>query len=107
MCAQRHGAVLSHPCASVVLILSSSTVCILAETEGIKAILQKEGINVETVADVYPIRVQPARILSHIYARLGELGSLLLQQTGCTPGAPAHRHLCPALCLADEDSALF
>lgn len=28
----------------------------------------------ETVADVYPIRVQPARILSHIYARLGELG---------------------------------
>lgn len=47
--------------------------CILAETEGIKAILKKEGIHVETVADVYPIRVQPARILSHIYARLGEL----------------------------------
>ncbi|NWZ69090.1 KPB1 kinase, partial [Acrocephalus arundinaceus] len=46
-------------------------VCILAETEGIKAILQKEGVDVETVADVYPIRVQPARILSHIYARLG------------------------------------
>uniref|UniRef100_A0A669PN15 Phosphorylase b kinase regulatory subunit n=1 Tax=Phasianus colchicus TaxID=9054 RepID=A0A669PN15_PHACC len=46
-------------------------VCILAETEGIKAILRKEGIHVETVADVYPIRVQPARILSHIYARLG------------------------------------
>ncbi|NXU94757.1 KPB1 kinase, partial [Xiphorhynchus elegans] len=46
-------------------------VCILAETEGIKEILRKEGINVETVADVYPIRVQPARILSHIYARLG------------------------------------
>ncbi|OPJ82168.1 phosphorylase b kinase regulatory subunit alpha, skeletal muscle isoform isoform A [Patagioenas fasciata monilis] len=46
-------------------------VCILAETEGIKAVLRKEGIDVETVADVYPIRVQPARILSHIYARLG------------------------------------
>ncbi|NWR91202.1 KPB1 kinase, partial [Furnarius figulus] len=46
-------------------------VCILAETEGIKEILRKEGIDVETVADVYPIRVQPARILSHIYARLG------------------------------------
>ncbi|XP_052529415.1 phosphorylase b kinase regulatory subunit alpha, skeletal muscle isoform isoform X3 [Tympanuchus pallidicinctus] len=46
-------------------------VCILAETEGIKALLRKEGIHVETVADVYPIRVQPARILSHIYARLG------------------------------------
>lgn len=84
--------------------------CILAETEGIKAILQKEGVDVETVADVYPIRVQPARILSHIYARLGELGSLLLQQKGCrsvcpTPSTPAHRHSCPALCLADEDSA--
>lgn len=84
--------------------------CILAETEGIKAILRKEGIDVETVADVYPIRVQPARILSHIYARLGELGSLLLQQKGCrsvcpTPSTPAHRHSCPALCLADEDSA--
>uniref|UniRef100_A0ABM5EWK5 Phosphorylase b kinase regulatory subunit n=1 Tax=Pogona vitticeps TaxID=103695 RepID=A0ABM5EWK5_9SAUR len=46
-------------------------VCILAETDAIKAILRKEGIEVETVADVYPIRVQPARILSHIYARLG------------------------------------
>ncbi|XP_050166746.1 phosphorylase b kinase regulatory subunit alpha, skeletal muscle isoform isoform X3 [Myiozetetes cayanensis] len=46
-------------------------VCILAETEGVKAILKKEGIDVETVEDVYPIRVQPARILSHIYARLG------------------------------------
>uniref|UniRef100_A0A8C6K0R7 Phosphorylase b kinase regulatory subunit n=1 Tax=Melopsittacus undulatus TaxID=13146 RepID=A0A8C6K0R7_MELUD len=46
-------------------------VCILAETEGIKAALRKEDIDVETVADVYPIQVQPARILSHIYARLG------------------------------------
>ncbi|XP_039238649.1 phosphorylase b kinase regulatory subunit alpha, skeletal muscle isoform isoform X4 [Pipra filicauda] len=46
-------------------------VCILAETEEIKEILKKEGIDVETVEDVYPIRVQPARILSHIYARLG------------------------------------
>lgn len=52
--------------------------CILAETEGIKAALRKEDIDVETVADVYPIRVQPARILSHIYARLGELGFWLL-----------------------------
>ncbi|XP_042334927.1 phosphorylase b kinase regulatory subunit alpha, skeletal muscle isoform isoform X2 [Sceloporus undulatus] len=46
-------------------------VCILAETEAIKALLRKEGIEVQTVTDVYPIRVQPARILSHIYARLG------------------------------------
>lgn len=56
--------------------------CILAETEGIKASLKKEDIDVETVADVYPIRVQPARILSHIYARLGKLGSLHLHKKG-------------------------
>ncbi|XP_069604774.1 phosphorylase b kinase regulatory subunit alpha, skeletal muscle isoform isoform X1 [Ranitomeya imitator] len=46
-------------------------VCILAETEEIREILHKHGIEVEAVADVHPIRVQPARILSHIYARLG------------------------------------
>uniref|UniRef100_A0A8U7NAH0 Phosphorylase b kinase regulatory subunit n=1 Tax=Corvus moneduloides TaxID=1196302 RepID=A0A8U7NAH0_CORMO len=61
-------------------------VCILAETEGIKAILQKEGIDVETVADVYPIRVQPARILSHIYARLGRNKQM------CLTGRP-YRHM--------------
>ncbi|XP_062358665.1 phosphorylase b kinase regulatory subunit alpha, skeletal muscle isoform isoform X1 [Cinclus cinclus] len=61
-------------------------VCILAETEGIKAILQKEGIDVETVADVYPIRVQPARILSHIYARLGRSKQM------CLTGRP-YRHM--------------
>ncbi|XP_057351502.1 phosphorylase b kinase regulatory subunit alpha, skeletal muscle isoform isoform X3 [Manis pentadactyla] len=46
-------------------------VSILAETEEIKAILKDKGIDVETIAEVYPIRVQPARILSHIYASLG------------------------------------
>ncbi|RMB98183.1 hypothetical protein DUI87_25086 [Hirundo rustica rustica] len=61
-------------------------VCILAETEGIKAILQKEGVDVETVADVYPIRVQPARILSHIYARLGRNKQM------CLTGRP-YRHM--------------
>ncbi|XP_068007944.1 phosphorylase b kinase regulatory subunit alpha, skeletal muscle isoform isoform X2 [Melanerpes formicivorus] len=53
-------------------------VCILAETEEIKAILLKEDIDVETVADVYPIRVQPASILSHIYARLGRNNQMSL-----------------------------
>ncbi|CAN8188850.1 unnamed protein product [Coccothraustes coccothraustes] len=61
-------------------------VSILAETEEIKTILQKEGINVETVADVYPIRVQPARILSHIYARLGRNKQM------CLTGRP-YRHM--------------
>ncbi|XP_003280925.2 phosphorylase b kinase regulatory subunit alpha, skeletal muscle isoform isoform X3 [Nomascus leucogenys] len=46
-------------------------VSILAETEEIKAILKDKGIYVETIAEVYPIRVQPARILSHIYSSLG------------------------------------
>uniref|UniRef100_A0A673V7C8 Phosphorylase b kinase regulatory subunit n=1 Tax=Suricata suricatta TaxID=37032 RepID=A0A673V7C8_SURSU len=46
-------------------------VSILAETEEIKAILKDKGIDVETTAEVYPIRVQPARILSHIYSSLG------------------------------------
>ncbi|KFV99115.1 Phosphorylase b kinase regulatory subunit alpha, skeletal muscle isoform, partial [Fulmarus glacialis] len=61
-------------------------VCILAETEGIKAVLRKEHIDVETVADVYPIRVQPARILSHIYARLGRNKQM------CLTGRP-YRHM--------------
>ncbi|XP_049729254.1 phosphorylase b kinase regulatory subunit alpha, skeletal muscle isoform isoform X5 [Elephas maximus indicus] len=46
-------------------------VSILAETEEIKAILKDKGVDVETIAEVHPIRVQPARILSHIYSSLG------------------------------------
>ncbi|XP_056396205.1 phosphorylase b kinase regulatory subunit alpha, skeletal muscle isoform isoform X2 [Hyla sarda] len=46
-------------------------VCILAETEEIQEILQRHDIEVEMTTIVNPIRVQPARILSHIYARLG------------------------------------
>ncbi|KAL0993905.1 hypothetical protein UPYG_G00115410 [Umbra pygmaea] len=46
-------------------------VSILAETEHIKLLLLKEGIEAETLEDIHPIRVQPARVLSHIYARLG------------------------------------
>ncbi|XP_018559297.1 phosphorylase b kinase regulatory subunit alpha, skeletal muscle isoform isoform X3 [Lates calcarifer] len=46
-------------------------VSILAETEEIKELLVKNGIYVETVADIHPIHVQPSRVLSHIYARLG------------------------------------
>ncbi|KAM6909175.1 phosphorylase b kinase regulatory subunit alpha, skeletal muscle isoform [Xenentodon cancila] len=46
-------------------------VSILAETDEIKQLLMKNGIDVETVADILPIHVQPSRVLSHIYARLG------------------------------------
>ncbi|XP_048400399.1 phosphorylase b kinase regulatory subunit alpha, skeletal muscle isoform isoform X3 [Stegostoma tigrinum] len=46
-------------------------VAIVAETVAIKETLEKHGINVQTVAEIFPIRVQPARILSRIYTRLG------------------------------------
>ncbi|XP_059823689.1 phosphorylase b kinase regulatory subunit alpha, liver isoform-like [Hypanus sabinus] len=46
-------------------------VSILAESEKIKNILAKHGLQIETVSDVFPIKVQPGRILSHIYAKLG------------------------------------
>ncbi|XP_041841055.1 phosphorylase b kinase regulatory subunit alpha, skeletal muscle isoform isoform X1 [Melanotaenia boesemani] len=46
-------------------------VSVLAETDEIKELLLKNGIEVETVADIHPIHVQPSRVLSHIYARLG------------------------------------
>lgn len=51
----------------------SPVVSILAETEEIKELLLKNGIEVETVADIHPIHVQPSRVLSHIYARLGTM----------------------------------
>ncbi|XP_042256718.1 phosphorylase b kinase regulatory subunit alpha, skeletal muscle isoform isoform X4 [Thunnus maccoyii] len=46
-------------------------VSILAETEEIKRMLMRNGIEVEAVADIHPIHLQPSRVLSHIYARLG------------------------------------
>ncbi|XP_060231350.1 phosphorylase b kinase regulatory subunit alpha, liver isoform isoform X3 [Meriones unguiculatus] len=46
-------------------------VAVLAENSHIKGLLQHHGVNVQSIADVHPIRVQPGRILSHIYAKLG------------------------------------
>ncbi|MBZ3882589.1 Phosphorylase b kinase regulatory subunit alpha, liver isoform, partial [Sciurus carolinensis] len=46
-------------------------VTVLAENSHIKELLRKHGVNVQSIADIYPIRVQPGRILSHIYAKLG------------------------------------
>uniref|UniRef100_A0A8C1FQU9 Phosphorylase b kinase regulatory subunit n=1 Tax=Cyprinus carpio carpio TaxID=630221 RepID=A0A8C1FQU9_CYPCA len=46
-------------------------VSILAESDAIKQLLQSHGIDSETLEDIHPIRVQPSRVLSHIYARLG------------------------------------
>ncbi|XP_049322411.1 phosphorylase b kinase regulatory subunit alpha, skeletal muscle isoform isoform X2 [Astyanax mexicanus] len=61
-------------------------VSILAETDEIKQLLQKHGIDSETLEDIHPIRVQPSRVLSHIYARLGRN-----QRLGLT-GRP-YRHI--------------
>lgn len=49
------------------------SVSILAETEEIQQLLQSQGIDSETLEDIHPIRVQPSRVLSHIYARLGKI----------------------------------
>ncbi|XP_028935529.1 phosphorylase b kinase regulatory subunit alpha, liver isoform isoform X2 [Ornithorhynchus anatinus] len=53
-------------------------VTVLAESNEIKELLRKHGFDVESVADVHPIRVQPARILSTIYAKLGQNKNLKL-----------------------------
>uniref|UniRef100_A0A7N4NG25 Phosphorylase b kinase regulatory subunit n=1 Tax=Sarcophilus harrisii TaxID=9305 RepID=A0A7N4NG25_SARHA len=50
-------------------------VTILAESNKIKELLRKHGFSVQSIADIHPIRVQPARILSHIYAKLANDGS--------------------------------
>uniref|UniRef100_A0A8C5JWK3 Phosphorylase b kinase regulatory subunit n=1 Tax=Jaculus jaculus TaxID=51337 RepID=A0A8C5JWK3_JACJA len=53
-------------------------VTVLAENNHIKELLRKHGINVQSIADIYPIRVHPGRILSHIYAKLGRNKNLKL-----------------------------
>uniref|UniRef100_A0A8C4I9D4 Phosphorylase b kinase regulatory subunit n=1 Tax=Dicentrarchus labrax TaxID=13489 RepID=A0A8C4I9D4_DICLA len=42
-------------------------VCVLAESEEIQELLSDHGITVQTMSEVLPIRVMPARILSHVY----------------------------------------
>lgn len=46
-------------------------VVILAEDNYIRDKLAEHGIHVQTIADVAPIEVQPARVLSHLYTYLG------------------------------------
>uniref|UniRef100_A0A3P9Q3M9 Phosphorylase b kinase regulatory subunit n=1 Tax=Poecilia reticulata TaxID=8081 RepID=A0A3P9Q3M9_POERE len=53
-------------------------VCVLAESEEIKELLRDAGVTVQTISEVMPIRVMPARILSHIYVRLGNCRKLNL-----------------------------
>ena len=44
---------------------------ILAEDKEIQEKLKHFDINVQTISEVAPIEVQPARVLSHLYAYLG------------------------------------
>uniref|UniRef100_A0A3B4T8E1 Phosphorylase b kinase regulatory subunit n=1 Tax=Seriola dumerili TaxID=41447 RepID=A0A3B4T8E1_SERDU len=53
-------------------------VCVLAESEEIQELLSDHGITVQTMTEVLPIRVMPARILSHVYVRLGNCKKLNL-----------------------------
>uniref|UniRef100_A0A7N6BAI3 Phosphorylase b kinase regulatory subunit n=1 Tax=Anabas testudineus TaxID=64144 RepID=A0A7N6BAI3_ANATE len=53
-------------------------VCVLAESQEIKDLLRDNGITVQTVSEVLPIKVMPARILSHVYIRLGNCKKLNL-----------------------------
>ncbi|XP_075052630.1 phosphorylase b kinase regulatory subunit alpha, liver isoform isoform X2 [Mixophyes fleayi] len=46
-------------------------VSVLAESKEIKKMLKKHEIDVQSFNDIRPFRVQPARILSHLYAKLG------------------------------------
>lgn len=52
-------------------LLLCMSVCIVAETEEIQELLSDHGIAVQTMTQVSPIRIMPARILSHVYVRLG------------------------------------
>lgn len=46
-------------------------VVILAEDTDIQKQLAENDIMVQTIAEVAPIEVQPARVLSHLYTYLG------------------------------------
>ncbi|XP_068126078.1 phosphorylase b kinase regulatory subunit alpha, liver isoform isoform X2 [Hyperolius riggenbachi] len=46
-------------------------VSVLAETNEIRDMLKKHDLDVQSFSDVRPFRVQPAKILSHLYAKLG------------------------------------
>uniref|UniRef100_A0A8K9XXD7 Phosphorylase b kinase regulatory subunit n=1 Tax=Oncorhynchus mykiss TaxID=8022 RepID=A0A8K9XXD7_ONCMY len=53
-------------------------VCVLAESKEIQELLKNDEIEVQTIAEVQPIRVMPARILSHVYVKLGNCKKLNL-----------------------------
>lgn len=54
-------------------------VVVLAEDTAIQARLEALDIQVQTVTQVAPIEVQPARVLSKLYAHLGECNKQILE----------------------------
>nr|XP_002736188.1 PREDICTED: phosphorylase b kinase regulatory subunit alpha, liver isoform-like [Saccoglossus kowalevskii] len=59
-------------------------VAILAEDPVVQAALGKQDFYVQTISDVAPIQVHPARVLSHLYSQLGKNDHLGLS------GRPSH-----------------
>ena len=54
-------------------------VVVLAEDSSIQAKLNALDIHVQTISDVVPIEVQPARVLSRLYAHLGNIDTFPLR----------------------------
>ena len=52
-------------------------VVLLAEDAAMQAKLAASDIHVQTITEVAPIEVQPARVLSKLYAHLGMVNSTL------------------------------
>lgn len=52
-------------------------VVILAEDADIQEKLEQHDIHVQTISDVAPIEVQPARVLSYLYTYLGKYLSFI------------------------------
>ena len=46
-------------------------VVVLCEDQLVQTLLAQQGVQVETVAEVSPMEVKPARVLSHLYTFLG------------------------------------
>uniref|UniRef100_A0A8C2CBR3 Phosphorylase b kinase regulatory subunit n=1 Tax=Cyprinus carpio TaxID=7962 RepID=A0A8C2CBR3_CYPCA len=58
------------------------SVSVVAESVQIQQLLRDQGIEVQTISEVSPIRVMPARILSHIYVKLGKCNCKKLNLSG-------------------------
>jgi len=53
-------------------------VVILAEDTEIREKISQHDIHVQTIAEVAPIEVQPAKVLSHLYTYLGTTKSRIV-----------------------------